>query len=116
MIVGVQGTRNFSDYQIVIRAMGTALYSLPEDDKEFFIYAAGPANINSMLTEFCNVTERSLKGRGIKIKMFRVPPSIIKEQINEIDYFIFLSKPGESASSLVGVAESANVDVGIYRY
>lgn len=116
MIVGIQGTRSFDDYQILMRAMGSALYSLPEDDNEFFIYTAGPANINSMVTEFSNVTERSLKARGIKTRMFRVPPSIIKQNIEEIDYFIFLSKPGEKPSDLVDVAESANVDVGIYRY
>jgi len=116
MIVGIQGTRNFSDYQILMRAMGSALYSLPEDDKEFFIYSAGPANINSMATEFSNITERSLKAIGIKSKLFRVPPSNIKEKIQEIDYFIFLSKPGEATSDLVDVAESASVEVGIYRY
>lgn len=116
MIVGIQGTRSFDDYQILMRAMGSALYNLSDGDKEFFIYAAGPANINSMVTEFANITERSLKARGIKSRLFKVPPSIIKENIKEMDYFIFLSKPGEKNSSLVDVAESANVDVGIYRY
>lgn len=116
MIVGIQGTKSFDDYQILMRSMGTAMYSLLDGDSEFFIYTAGPANINSMVTEFSNITERSLKARGIKVKVFRVPPSIIKENINEMDYFIFLSKPGEKTSDLVAVAESANVDVGIYRY
>lgn len=116
MIVGIQGTKSFDDYQILMRSMGTAMYSLLDGDSEFFIYTAGPANINSMVTEFSNITERSLKARGIKVKVFRVPPSIIKENINEMDYFIFLSKPGEKPSDLVAIAESANVDVGIYRY
>ena len=40
MIVAVQGTNDFDDYNIFIRAMGVALSTMQEDDKEFVIYSA----------------------------------------------------------------------------
>ena len=49
MIVAIQGTKTFDDYQIFLRAMGTALRELPEDDKEFLIFSAGPVNIKNSL-------------------------------------------------------------------
>lgn len=116
MIVGIQGTRNFNEYSILLRAMGSALYDMPAGDKEILLYTAGPVNINDMVLEFSNVSERGLKARGIKIKTIKVPPSWIESNIKEIDYFVFLSKPGERVSKLVDVAESQNVEVGIYRY
>lgn len=116
MIIAIQGSRNFNDYTIFLRAMGTALSMLPEDDKEFLIYSAGPAQINSMGSEFSNVSERSLKARGIKIRINKVPPSWIKTNISSVDYLIYFSKPKEPVSDLVDLAESKDIEVGIYRY
>lgn len=116
MIVGVQGTRNFNDYTVFLRAMGTALSILPENDKEFVIYAAGPYQINAMAQEFANVSERSLKSRGIKIKVVKVSPNIIKNAITKLGYFAFFSKPKEPVSDIVEIADSKDVEVGVYRY
>lgn len=116
MIVGVQGTSSFDDYQVFLRAMGVALSSIKQEDPYFYIYTAGPAKVNSMVMEFVNVSERSMKSRGIKIKMYKVPPSWIEENIVEINYFAFLSKPKEGTSRLVKIAEDNNVEVGIFRY
>lgn len=116
MIVAIQGTRSFSDYNVFLRAMGTALSSMSTDDNEFIIYSAGPANINSMGLEFANVSERSLKARGIKIRVNKVPPSFIKTNLSDVDYLAFFSKPKEPVSDLVSVAESKDAEVGIYRY
>jgi hypothetical protein len=96
--------------------MGVALSNLPDKDKEFYIYSAGPAHINSMALEFSNVSERGLKARGIKIKMIKIPPSWIKENIHSINYFAFFCKPKEQESALVSYAESKDTKVGIYRY
>jgi hypothetical protein len=96
--------------------MGTALSQMKDEDKEFYIYSAGPAQINSMAMEFSNVSERSLKARGIKIKMIKVPPSWIKENIHSIEYFAFFSKPKEPISPLVSYAESKDTSVGVYRF
>lgn len=116
MIVAIQGTRNFNDYQIFLRAMGTALSMLPDGDNEFIIYSAGPAQINAMAMEFSNITERSLKARGKKIKLVKVPSSFIKDKIHNVNYLIYLSKPKEPYSDLVALAEAKDIEVGVYRY
>ncbi len=114
--MAIQGSRNFSDYNVFLRAMGTALSSMDRNDKLFIIYSAGPININSMGMEFSNIAERSLKARGIKIKLNKVPPSWIKENIKDVDYFAYFSKPKEPVSDLVDLAEAKDIEVGIYRF
>lgn len=116
MIVAVQGTKEFKDYNVFLRAMGVALSSLKDDDDEFFIYSAGPANINSYVSEFSNLTERSMRARGKKIKFYKVAPSWINENMEYVDYFAFLSKPNQPLSKLVGSAQLKNIEVGIFRY
>lgn len=116
MIVGVQGTSSFIDYQVFLRAMGVALSGMPSEDKYLYIYTAGPANINKMVMEFVNVSEKGMKSRGKKIKMFKVAPSWISQNISEINYFAFLSKPKESHSKLVAQAQLNNIETGIFQY
>lgn len=116
MIVAVQGSKDFDDYQVFLRAMGVAMSSMKDEDKEFLIYSAGPAKINSMVSEFSNLSERGMKARGKKIKFFKVPASYIEENMEHISYLAFLSKPKEPVSKLVASAELKNIEVGIYRY
>ena len=116
MIVAIQGSKNFEDYNVFLRAMGVALSMLPEGDTDILVSSAGPLNINNMAMEFVNISERSLKARGIKIKLIKVPPSWIKENIHNIGYFAYFSKPKESVSDLVDLAEAKDVEVGVYRY
>jgi hypothetical protein len=116
MIVAIQGSKSFNDYNVFLRAMGVALASLPEGDTEFTIASAGPLHINQMGMEFSNVSERSLKARGIRIKLIKVPPVWIKNNIHSILYFAYFSKPKEAVSELVDLAESKDVQVGVYRY
>jgi len=116
MIVAVQGSRNFNDYQIFLRAMGTALSSMKKGDEQLFVYSAGPAKINSMAHEFVNVSERGLKVRGIKAQVRKVPPSWVKDNVQFIDYIAFFSKPKEPLSDLVKYAEDRDAEIGVYRY
>lgn len=116
MIVAVHGTTDFDDYQVFLRAMSVALSGMKEGDKEFIIYTAGPAAINSFVYEFCNLSERGMKSRGRKIKFFKSPTSWIEQNMSNVDYLVFLSKPKQSVSKLVEVAEKNNVEVGIFRY
>lgn len=116
MIVAIQGTKNFNDYNVFLRAMGVALSSMKEDDAEFVIASAGPLQINQMGMEFRNISERSLKARGIKIKLIKIPPKWIKENIHDIGYFAYFSKPKEPVSELVDFAEAKDIEVGVYRY
>lgn len=116
MIVAVQGTHDFEDYNVFLRAMAVALSCLPKEDKEFNIYSVGPAKINSFVSEFSNLSERGMKGRGRKIKFYTVPPSWIEENMEHVNYFAFLSKPKDATSKLMLAAQSKNVEVGIFRY
>lgn len=116
MIVGIQGTKSFSDYNIFLRAMGTALSSMTDGDTEFLLYSSGPNNINTMAMEFINVSERSLKARGIKTRVFKVPPKWMVSNITDFDYVAYFSKPKEPVSQVVDAAEAKDIEVGIYRY
>jgi hypothetical protein len=114
MNVAVQGTKEFSDYNVFMRAMGVALSSC--QDSEFNVYSAGPANINSYTAEFCNLSENSLKQRGIKVKFMKVPPSYIEDNMSAIDFVAFLSTPNQRPSKLIASAELAGVENAIFRY
>jgi hypothetical protein len=116
MILGVQGTSSFDDYKVFLRSMGVALSILKDDDDFVYIYTAGPANINSMVSEFVNLSERGMKSRGKKIKMYKVAPDWIKENINSFNYFICLSKPNEQKPKLLAEAQLNNIEVGIFNY
>lgn len=114
MNVAVQGTKEFSDYNVFLRAMGVALSDV--NDNELNVYTAGPAQINSFTAEFCNRSESSLKQRGIKVKYYRVPGSFIEENAESFDYFAFLSAPNQRPSRLTASMELAGVETGIFRY
>lgn len=116
MNILVQGSKEFDDYQVFLRAIGVAMSGISKDDNEIHVYSAGPARVNSMVMEFCNLSERSMKARGIKIKYYKVPSSWMSENMEYVNYFAFLSKPKESVSKLVADAESKGIEVGIFRY
>lgn len=116
MIIAVQGTSSFDDYNVFLRSMAVGISMLPEEDKEVLVYSIGPHNINSFVAGFCNITERSLKQRGIRIKHFKVPISWAEENMSSFNYFIFLSKPKEYQSKLVSQAELAGIEVGLFKY
>lgn len=116
MNVVVQGSKEFNDYQVFLRAMGVAMSGMGIEDKELHIYSVGPARINSMVSEFCNLSERGMKARGMKIKNYKVPSDWVVENIDYINYFAFLSKPKDPVSKLVSVAESKQIETGIFRY
>ena len=114
MNIAVQGTKEFTDYNVFLRAMGVALSDI--NDSEFNVYSAGPSQVNSFTAEFCNRSENSLKQRGIKVRFYRVPSSFIEENIDSIDYFAFLSMPNQKTSKLTALMELSGVEVGVFRY
>lgn len=116
MFVVVQGTNSFDDYNVFLRAMGVAMSGMNEDDKEFVIYSVGPAKVNGFVAEFCNLSERGMRGRGKKIKYLKVPSMWVEENIESFNYFAYLSKPKEKVSKLIASAELKNLEVGIFRY
>jgi hypothetical protein len=73
--------------------MSVALSGMKDGEREFIIYSAGPSKINSFVSEFCNLSERGMKARGKKIKFYNAAPAWLNENINQINYFVFLSRP-----------------------
>jgi len=115
-MVVIQGTRTFTDYNVFLRAMGTALSMMEDGDKQVNIYSAGPSNINSMGLEFSNISERSLKARGIRIRFNKAPFSWIRDNLNDSDYIAYFCKPKEPVSDIVDLAEARDLELGIYRF
>ena len=116
MNVVVQGTNDFNEYNIFLRAMGVAMSGMTEGDIELNIYSVGPAKINSMVMEFVNLSERGMKARGKRIKSYKVPYSWVEENMEYMDYFAFMSKPKQAVSKLIANAEIQGKEVGIFRY
>ena len=114
MNIAIQGTKEFSDYTVFMRAMGVALSSC--NDGEVNVYSAGPATINSFTSEFCNLSEDGLRRRGIKIRFYKVAPSWIEEKMSNMNYFAFLSTPNQRPSRLAAIAELHGVETGLFRY
>jgi hypothetical protein len=114
--IAIQGTNRFDNYQIFLRAIRTGLQDIDKEDREIIIYSVGPRRVHQMVRDFVNISERSLRGRGIKIKMIKMPPQWVEQNIFDIDYLIFLSKPKEPYTQLVNFAESKDIEVGVYRF
>ena len=116
MILAIQGTKNFKDYNIFMFGMRVALSGMKAEDGDLSVYLAGPAATNSLAQEFFNVSENSLKARGIKTRVMRVPPTWISDNANDIDFFAYYCLPGESKSKAVLAAEEGSTDVRIFQY
>lgn len=116
MIVGVQGTSSFDNYNVFIRSMGVALSELLEEDKAFHIYSAGPNNINMMAMEFSNLSEKGMKLRGKSIKFIKVTPQWLEENILELNHFAFLSNPKEPVSKMVHISKLNNINTNVYNF
>jgi hypothetical protein len=116
MNVVVQGTKEFQDYNVFLRAMGVAMSGMKQDDYELNIYSVGPSKINSMVLEFCNLSERGMRARGKKIRHYKVPQSWVEENMSYMNYVAYMSNPKETVSKLVAKAELQNIEVGIFRY
>jgi hypothetical protein len=89
---------------------------MKSDDKEINVYTAGTAGVNSMAQEFFNISENSLKARGIKTKLMKVPPTWISDNAESVDFFAYYSVPGEGKSKAVEAVEAFDKEVRIFRY
>ena len=116
MIVGVQGTSSFDNYQVFLRSMAVALSELLEEDKTFHIYSAGPNNINMMAMEFSNLSEKGMKSRGKSIKFIKVTPQWLEENISDVDHFAFLANPKEPVSKIVRISKLNNINTNVYNF
>ena len=94
--------------------MGTAMFGMDKEDKEIFIYSAGPYRINEMARTFISVSD--FKGRGIKAQLRKVPPSWIRENIHLLDHFAYFSVPKEVLPAIVNTVRGKDVPTEVYRY
>jgi len=116
MIIVVEGTKSFTDYETFMRAMGVAL-SNANSDGEIQVWSVGPHIINNFTAAFCNSSENFLRQKGYKISFSKVPASWVFENIDYVNYFAYFSLPKESVSKLVKRAQEVDgCEVGIFRY
>lgn len=115
MIIAVEGTKSFKDYEVFTRAMGVALSSVNNVDKNIEVWSAGPHNVNNFTAAFCNITENYLKQKGFKISFRKLPARYIEDNINDVSYFAFLGTKNDSKSKLTALAEISGVETGVFR-
>jgi hypothetical protein len=116
MIIVVEGTKDFNDYEIFMRAMGVAL-SNPSLDSDIQVWSLGPHKINSFTAAFCNSSENFLKSKGLKISFYKVNHGWVAENLSSVNYFAFFSLPKEQESRMCKAAQQIEgCEVGIFRY
>ena len=113
MRIIVQGSPTFNDYPVFLRAMGVAMSDLSAGDT-FTIYTLGPVNINNHVNEFFNISQASLKSRGIDIKVVRANRHMVTDK-NMFDEFYFFCHPEEWMPSVAKEFDAIG-KVKIFRY
>lgn len=116
MIIAVEGSKTFDDYEVFMRGMGVALSDLEQGDDLVEVWSAGPYKINSFTAAFCNSSENYLKQKGIKIKFSKVPHNWLAENISSVNHLLHFCNPNEGRTRLTAEAELSNIDVSIFRY
>ena len=115
MIIAVEGTKEFQDYETFMRAMGVAL-SNPSLDSDIQVWSLGPHKINSFTAAFCNSSEHFLKLKGFKISFYKVAHQWVAENLNSVNYYAFFSLPKENESRMCRAAQLVEgCEVGIFR-
>lgn len=116
MIIVVEGTKTFSDYEIFMRAMSVALSS-DINDSHIQVWSLGPHKINSFTAAFCNTTENYLKSKGFKVSFSKVNTDWVRKNIDYVNYYAYFSLPKEPLSKFaVHMQQQENIEVGIFRY
>jgi len=116
MVIVVEGTKMFSDYEVFMRAMGVAL-STPNEDSEIQVWSLGPHKINNFTAGFCNTSEDYLKGKGFKLSFSKTTEQWVRQNIEHITYYAYFSLPKEPLSKFAThMKHQEGVEVGIFRY
>jgi hypothetical protein len=116
MKIAVQGSRTFSEYSVFMRAMAVAMSDLTEGETLTIYTVGGPGKTNSFVAGFSNLSEDGLRARGMGIKFYRVAQAWLYHNLDQVDYFVYLSSPKEPLSLLAKQADKRGVEVGIFRY
>jgi hypothetical protein len=114
MMIGIQGSRAFNDYNIFMHGMALPLRRLAGTEKELTILSAGPKRIKDMAIEFKNVSD--FKSRGITVRVIPVPESWFRSNFYRLEMFSYFCTRKELPSSLANFLDSKDVDVQVHRY
>ena len=116
MIIVVEGTKAFSDYELVSRGMSVALSTEIKDD-QIQVWSLGPHKINSFTASFCNITENYLKSKGFKVSFSKINTEYVRHNIDFVNYYAYFSLPKEPLSKFaVYMQQQETVETGIFRY
>jgi len=116
MIIVVEGTKTFSDYEIFMRAMTVAL-STPNETNEIQVWSLGPHKINSFTAAFCNSAENYLRSKGFKVSFSKINTEYVRHNIDFVNYYAYFSLPKEPLSKFATyMQQQETVEVGIFRY
>lgn len=118
MMVVIQGTNEFKEYSVFLRAMGVVLSNMKPEDKELALYVVGSRNskIQEFAMEFCNLSERGMKGRGKKIQMHQTTDSWVSTYLSQMNYFAFFSNTKQPISVLAKKAKDQGVELVTFQY
>lgn len=116
MIIAVHGSKRFDDYSVFLSGMAKAMFVMDKEDKQIFLYTAGPKRINEMAMEFANVSENGLKARGIRIQVRKVPASWVWDNFHFLDFFAYFAVERESIPPVVNSARAKDVQTEVFRY
>ena len=116
MIIVVEGTRTFDNYELFMRGMSVAL-STPNNTNEIQVWSLGPHKINSFTAAFCNSAENYLKSKGFKVSFSKINTEYVRHNIDFVNYYAYFSLPKEPLSKFaVYMQQQETVEVGIFRY
>ena len=116
MVIVVEGTKTFADYEIFMRAMTVAM-STPILNNEIQVWSLGPHKINNFTAAFCNSSENYLKQKGFKVSFSKVNTDWVRTHVGSVDYYAYFSLPKEPLSKFATYMEhQEDLEMGIFRY
>lgn len=116
MIIVVEGTKAFDNYELFTRGMGVALSS-KNISNDIQVWSLGPHKINSFTAGFCNITENYLKSKGFKISFSKINSDWVRRNIEHVNFYGFFSLPKEPLSKFAAHMEhQEGLDFRIFRY
>ena len=113
MIICVEATKSFDDYNVFMRAMGVALNSA-KPNGEVNIWVVNSHRLNHFARSFFNITESYLKSHKIKTRVVPVTKQYAALRLGKVDYFAYCCRKREPMSSLAKEAESLSKEVGVF--
>lgn len=117
MKVLIQGSNDFTNEAVFLRAMGVALSDFSmRDGTVIEFHHIGPRKVSNLVVGFCNMTEDRIRGVARSIRAYPIAYPVASKLISTFDYFIYLDGGGQKMSPLVALAESVGVEVGVFRY